>query len=1496
MPDPIQYTVGGLTVTAGQSIAVQIPPRVFLGRLTGLLFDTNKTFLLPRSLDGIRGLRRFYAAHPGAQVLVVGHTDTVGSPQANLTLSMERALSITAYLKDDVDAWMEFYAGRQGSAHWGTVEDQHMLSALVDASGAKFHAGPIDGNPATSREGVRRFQGSKGLPADGQAGQRTRTALVTAYMQIDGTTLPAGTVLQMHGCGEFHLAVQTPDETAEQQNRRAEVYFFESRIDPPPRPRCPAPGCPEQPEWLRRTVHVFDLEQGPGALDVAVVDRAGTPLAAAAVHVSGPSVADGQTDATGRARFADLIPGTYTVLGQRQGFRDGTATAQVAEQAGAADGPSSTVVQLQAGTGDLVVTVRDQAGTGLAGAQVLVQDASGASVGNAPTTAGGTVTFPGLAAGTCSVGVSATGFTAQTVTAQVLPNQTNTAQVTLARATGNLTVHVVDSLGGALANASVSVTPASGAAPASQSTDTQGNVTFNGLAAGAAQLGATLQGFNAGAGSATVAANSTVTANLTLTANTAALDVHVTNSAGGADLTGAQVALVGPSGSFSAATAAGGVAHFGALPAGSYTATVTKQDFAQGSGTTLVRINQSNLLNVSLTPSVGTLDVLVQDNLGAATPGASVTLTPPSLAPPASLDTNAQGRIAFVRVPVGNVSILVRKPGFQDGTGTASVLANGSASATVVLQPAAVDLVVRVVDTAGRNLAGAAVSVAGPTSVQGPTGAGGAITFHLPVATYQVSAQLDNFTAPAAQAITLLTNASNVVNITLTPAAVTATVSALPLVVVLRKHACAPARKPVRLGVTGTFTGTGFGRFTRSKPTVKFFTTAAGTTEITFTNRDNEFSAALLTAGVTLFAEGGAVSSGQADTDLHLELFVGTNPIGTPAAGKATCLELTLDLFQSRTAAAGDPAPMAANAKTDTGRFVHVQDTGFHQGRAMLVVRRVQPAGFTGTLTLQRVALPAGSGAVRVFPAAAENHLAGEAETALPHPVTAADLGGAVQVAGSPGLAFFVEGRTACTAVRHLTLQLGIQGDELDGDRATFTVVQFTNLTATVPSTRSPRTGAVAAHPAFTIAGGGPNDFSEDFVANRPLVLMQNSVILGTPVVLGVTVQPPGTPVSWSALRDTRPAPDGDDPVVIALAANAAPTIASTGATSASLLTDAVGSFRVRAFVNNNTTPAFDRDPAAAISFAPDPFILMNLVLVHVRLDNDDVQLHQTLVAAANGGGGIFASSGVFDVLNQPNNTALHHNARSTIIGGGRNGRLGTDRVFGGWMQDAVAAIGHRGTYVDNTVAPPAPHPLITVQENPRRGAFPPTTTPSILPVGPAAAIFPTPPPLLDSGRAGAGRGGLTGCLGQSTITARANVAHGEQLRIQAVDSPAMPYPAAHPGFAAARLTFFHFEMRFRAVLAFWTNNANPPNGGTSGDPAERLYVVALDVPWTMVGEWDVNSTTGAVTVHGTAPAVAMPGNTPHTPAVAAQGLGIEPTVAAGQSTWLGTWIHDAQH
>jgi outer membrane protein OmpA-like peptidoglycan-associated protein len=221
----IKYKPGGVTVTIGKSQDVSLPTRVFRGRATCMHFDTDKSFLLPPSIDGVRNIVTFYNRHPGMTMLVNGHTDAQGGAAYNLPLSNERAQSVAAYLQDNVDAWMAWYDNPQPSKRWGAHEDTLMRQKLRD---------------------------------EGQTPPDDRRALVTAYMGLQGTSMPQGSPpIVTHGCGLFHLAVQT--QAACEENRRVEIFLFDGAVDPAPQDPCPSPGCTQYPQWVGNPEEDIDL-------------------------------------------------------------------------------------------------------------------------------------------------------------------------------------------------------------------------------------------------------------------------------------------------------------------------------------------------------------------------------------------------------------------------------------------------------------------------------------------------------------------------------------------------------------------------------------------------------------------------------------------------------------------------------------------------------------------------------------------------------------------------------------------------------------------------------------------------------------------------------------------------------------------------------------------------------------------------------------------------------------------------------------------------------------------------------------------------------------------------------------------------------------------------------------------------------------------------------------------------------------------------------------
>ncbi len=153
---PLPYRTG-MTVTIDQAAIVQIPVRIWRGRLTGMLFETDKCFLLPSTMPGIQGLKSVHDDHPGAEVLVTGHADRQGNENYNLDLSHERAEAIASFLRDRADDWLAWYgASKPPSKRWGVREDQYMLKAVTDGNGAPYYTGPVTGasNPRTKEAAV----------------------------------------------------------------------------------------------------------------------------------------------------------------------------------------------------------------------------------------------------------------------------------------------------------------------------------------------------------------------------------------------------------------------------------------------------------------------------------------------------------------------------------------------------------------------------------------------------------------------------------------------------------------------------------------------------------------------------------------------------------------------------------------------------------------------------------------------------------------------------------------------------------------------------------------------------------------------------------------------------------------------------------------------------------------------------------------------------------------------------------------------------------------------------------------------------------------------------------------------------------------------------------------------------------------------------------------------------------------------------------------------
>lgn len=195
--------------------------------IPGITFAFDKSFIRPWIVDFIQPVEAALQRYPNAQVLIYGHTDRVGSPTYNKSLSDRRAKSVYAFITDDTTIWEELY----GQENWGLAVIQEILHDLG------HDPGPFDGLMGTrTQAAMDAFSGSPNT----QNNRAFRERLFRAYMTGNhDVRVPPERFCEPKyvGCGEYNPAVP-PNEhelanraPGNEPNRRVVFFLF----DRPPR-------------------------------------------------------------------------------------------------------------------------------------------------------------------------------------------------------------------------------------------------------------------------------------------------------------------------------------------------------------------------------------------------------------------------------------------------------------------------------------------------------------------------------------------------------------------------------------------------------------------------------------------------------------------------------------------------------------------------------------------------------------------------------------------------------------------------------------------------------------------------------------------------------------------------------------------------------------------------------------------------------------------------------------------------------------------------------------------------------------------------------------------------------------------------------------------------------------------------------------------------------------------------------------------------------------
>lgn len=242
-PEPLTGTAQA-EVRPGETtrVVITLRPGGVIAKAFVVHFWFDKAFIEPCLRGVLRQVAEHAANHPDEKMVIIGHTDLVGSADYNQSLSERRSRSVYAWLtagRDRTASIAEWELLRQSRPAgqlpsvrdtWATREYQYILNDL------EYYKGNIDEDhgPQTS-EAVRAFQLDQGLPQTGQVDSATWSALIAAYLDQDRLAVPesqffenssddcSNGIVKWLGCSERDPVKNT--QNAWRPNRRTEILF-----------------------------------------------------------------------------------------------------------------------------------------------------------------------------------------------------------------------------------------------------------------------------------------------------------------------------------------------------------------------------------------------------------------------------------------------------------------------------------------------------------------------------------------------------------------------------------------------------------------------------------------------------------------------------------------------------------------------------------------------------------------------------------------------------------------------------------------------------------------------------------------------------------------------------------------------------------------------------------------------------------------------------------------------------------------------------------------------------------------------------------------------------------------------------------------------------------------------------------------------------------------------------------------------------------------------